>query len=230
MPNPHCLASVRLERIRLAKLNPTTRAPLVGANNGYVSDAQVLLRVGVEIETGRDVTQKNGGGRVCASFKESDTFKRATVQLQVCQADPVLESFLTGGGTFADGSNIQGVQAPRAGATLENYVALEGWTRAWDGTTQAVPPSTSPDVAYWHWVFPMTSGWVPNDFDLGDGVHLFQFNGIAEENTAFTLNGAFNDFPAYIADEGGVVAAYGRFLDDQIPAATCARIPIPSGS
>jgi hypothetical protein len=61
-------------------------------------------------------------------------------------------------------------------------------------------------------------------------VHLFQFNGIAEENTAFTLNGAFNDFPAYIADEGGVVSAYGRFLDDQIPAATCARIAVPSGS
>ena len=232
MTAPHCYSSVRLERVRLAQLNPSTLQAQTGAGHGYVIDSQVLLTVGTEIEEGDEFTQKNGGGRLCASVREDDLFKRVTLSLQVCNADPVLESFLTGARLFRDGSaNAIGVQAPAADTALTTAVCLEAWSRAWDGTQQGIPAVTSPNVAYHHWVFPYAHGFTVQDFDLANGITLFQFDGLGDENSAITLNGPFNDWPASIADEGGVVGAYGRFFDGAtLPSATCATITVPAGS
>lgn len=230
MPSPHCFSSVRLERVRLARLDPSTLQAFTGAGNGYVIDSQVVLTVGTEIETGEEFTQKNAGGRLCASLREDDLFKRVTLQLQICNLDPVVESYLTGARTFASGGNIIGAQAPASNAPLTAAVCLEGWSRAWDGTQQAVAPVTSPNVTYHHWVFPYAHGFTVQDFDLNNGIHLFQFNGIGDENPQITLNGPFNDWPSSIADEGGVVGAYGHFFDATVPAATCATSSVPSGS
>lgn len=230
MPTPHCFSSVRLERVRLAQLNTSTLQAQSGAGHGYVIDSQVVLTVGTEIEEGEEFTQKNSGGRLCASLREDDLFKRCTIQLQVCNLDPILENYLTGARLFTASGNAVGAQAPASNQALTAAVCLEGWSRAWDGTQQAIPAATSPNVAYHHWVFPYAHGFTIQDFDLNNGIHLFQFNGIGDENTAITLNGPFNDWPASIADEGGVVGAYGHFFDSAIPTATCATISVPSGS
>jgi hypothetical protein len=224
MPTPFCFSSVRLERVRIAQLDPTTLQASATANTGYVIDSQVLLTVGTEIEAGEEFTQKNSGGRLCASLKENDLFKRVTLSLQVCNLDPVLESMLTGARLFNASGVPVGAQAPASNAALTAAVCLEGWSRAWDGTQQAIPAVTSPNVAYHHWVFPYAHGFTVQDFDLNNGIHLFQYNGSGDENSAITLNGPFNDWPSSIADEGGVVGAYGHFFDSAIPSATCTRI------
>jgi hypothetical protein len=54
--------------------------------------------------------------------------------------------------------------------------------------------------------------------------------GKSVENAAITANGPFNDWPIWTADNGGVTRCYGYFLDSALPSATCARIPVPSGS
>lgn len=226
-----CYSSVRLERVRLARINPATLQAFPGAGNGYVIDSQVVLTVGTEIEAGEEFTQKNSAGRLCASVREDDLFKRCTIKLQVCNLDPTIEYFLTGARLFHDGSgNTIGAQAPAANSALTTAVCLEGWTRAWEGTTQGVPAVTSPNVAYHHWVFPYAHGFTLQDFNLDNGIHLFEFDGIGEENAAITLNGPFNDWPSSIADEGGVTGAYGHFFDAIIPSATCATITASANS
>ena len=227
----HNTSSIRFERVRLSQLNPSTLQAYTGAGHGYVIDSQVVLTIGTEIEEGEEFTQKNGGGRLCASAQEDDLFKRVTLQLQICNLDPIVESWLTGARLFLDGSsNVIGAQAPASNSSLTAAVCLEGWTRAWSGTAQAIPPVTSPNVAYHHWVFPWAHGFTVQDFDLNNGIHLFQFTGIGDENSAISLNGPFNDWPSSIADEGGVVGAYGHFYDSAIPSSTGATIAVPVGS
>jgi hypothetical protein len=230
MSTPNCFGSLRLERLRLAILNDTTGAPSSGSTNGYVTDSQILVRRTPVIEEGEEFTQKNGAGRICQSAQDDSVLKRATLQVQLCEANPVLESFFTAGATFSSGGNVIGVQAPAAGTANTRKLCLEGWTAAWDGDAQAVPAYTSPNPAYWHWVWPLTRSWVFNDLDLGNGIHVFQFNGIAEENSAITANGPFNDWPAPVAGPGGVTRIEGRFLDATLPSVTCATISVPSGS
>jgi hypothetical protein len=211
-------------------LDPSTLQAYTGAGRGYVIDSQVLLTVGTEIEEGEEFTQKNAGGRLCASLREDDLFKRVTLSLQVCNLDPILENYLTGARLFNASGLAIGAQAPASNTALTAAVCLEGWSRAWDGTQQAIPAATSPSVAYHHWVFPHAHGFTVQDFDLNNGIHLFQYDGIGDENSAITLNGPFNDWPSTIADEGGVVGAYGHFFDSAIPSSTCATIAVPSGS
>ena len=59
---------------------------------------------------------------------------------------------------------------------------------------------------------------------------MFTYTGQSTDNSAITLNGPFNDWPSYIADEGGVTTAMGWFQDGTIPANTTALESVPSGS
>lgn len=231
MTSPACYGSFRLERIRFALLDPDTLAPSPGANHGYVIDSQTVLNVGDVNETGDTVTVKNGGGRICVDAQDDDTFKRVALQLSVCSRDPLVEYFLMGARLFRDDSaRIVGAQTPVAGSATNQPICIEAWSRAWDGTSQAISPTTSPELSYWHWVFPYSHGFTMQAVDLGNAGQVFQYNGLSDDNPAITLNGPFNDWPSYLADEGGVVGARGYFLDTAPPDATCAMITVPAGS
>lgn len=225
--------SLRFARIRVAKLNPTTFAPLVGTQNGYVSNSQIQVQIGTNVTTGDSFEQKNGDGAVCATFTGADALKNITLTLDLCSADPILRSFLTGGTLMTDPANSflpVGYQAASVTSTVTAPVCLEGWTRAYDGSVPAVPTTTTPDAAYWHWVFPNCT-FVEDTTTLSNGIATFPVKGISVENTALTANGPFNDWPLWAADNGGVTRSYGYFLDaTTLPVVTDARIAVPSGS
>lgn len=224
--------SLRLARIRVSKINPTTGAPLVGASNGYVSNSQIQLQVGTNITTGDTGIQKNGNGDVCASFEDSDRLKNVTLALDLCSADAILRSFLTGGSLFTDATNSNipfGYQAPSTAGTLNVPVCLEAWTKAWDGTQQATSV-TAGAGSYWHWVFPWST-FVEDTTTLSNGIHTFPLKGKSVENAAITANGPFNDWGTILGANGGVTRCYGYFLDSTtLPAVSDARIAVPAGS
>jgi hypothetical protein len=221
MPAPHCYGSARFSRVRLSLLDPDTLAPDLGAENGYVINSQILMNMGVVVEEGEEFTQKNGEGEVCQSLQEDSTFKRVTIRLRVCNLDPVLDSLLTGARLFEDSGVAVGAQTPAGGTAIEQPICFEGWTRATDGTGFAFPAATSPDAAYWHWVFPYAHGFTFADTELASGIHVFEYNGLGDDNTAITVNGPFNDWPDYIVAAGGVTGARGYFLDGPPPDSNC---------
>lgn len=228
MTTPICFSSLQAVRMRLAKLT-AAGAPMTGANNGYVSDALIDVTVKVEITAGDEFEQKNGSGNICAVFKDCDRIKRLTIDMNLCQLDANLISFLTGADLFTSGGNPIGWQYPSVSAACPNGVALEVWTKAWDSTQQAVPAFTSPSVAYWHWVFPKTAFRL-GDVKMDNSIMVVPVSGTGSENTSITANGPYNDWPAAVSGPGGVTRVGGVFLDSSIPTASCATITVPVGS
>lgn len=220
-----CYASVELAALRIAELT-AAGAPSTGAGNGYVTDAAIQMGVTVEVETGTEFTQKNGLGAICATLKQPDTVKRVTLALELCQLDSQLIAMLTGGDPFTAGADVIGMQLPAVGGTPPN-LCVEAWTKAWDGGGQAVPSYTSPNPAYFHFVFPLTT-WVQGQFNMAEGFMVVPLTGSGSENNAITANGPFDDWPAAVAGRGGITRIGGWFLDEDIPTAACAAITVSS--
>lgn len=225
--------SLRFVRIRVSKVTAGSGAPLVGSANAYVSNAQIQAQISMNTTPGDDFTQANGNGDICATMTDADKLKSVGITMDLCAADPILRSFLTGGTLLTDPAQSSlpvGYQAPSTSGTLDSPVCLEGWTKAWDGTAQAVPTSTSPLAAYWHWVFPYCK-FVEDTTTLNNGIATFPVKGVSTENTGITTNGPLNDWPLWVAQNGGITRCYGYFLDGTtLPTVTDARIAVPSGS
>lgn len=230
MSEPHCYGSLQLCRLRAALLLPSG-APDDGANNGYVTTAAISAGISLTLKEGDDLELIDGCGNVCQSFKDCDRIKRATVELDLCILDSELISLLIGGGTlFQQSGDAIGFGLPGIDADCPNGVALELWTKAWDGAVQATPPFLGGTTnAYWKFVFPKVKFQL-GDMTLENGFAHFPLTGIAEENPNITANGPFNDWPTGVANAGGVVTSMGFFLEDDLPAAACGFIAVPSGS
>lgn len=220
--------SVDFLAFRVARLT-TAGAPVTGANKGYISDAQIKATIGLEIETGAEFIQKNGAGTICATKKESDKIKRATVTLDLCALDFELMSILCDDFLFSASSQGIGMQPPLVSAGDPTPVCFEAWSYAWNGASQAVPTFTTPNGAFLHWVLPFVR-FTQQPFDLANGVTVFQVKGDGIENSAITANGPWNDWPSAIAGPGGITHTFGVFLDATLPTPSAGFQTVPSGS
>lgn len=73
-------------------------APVVGADQSYISDALVKADIGLTYEDANVITQLNGTGIACVSYSAPRTLKEGSIAgLQICQPDPYLLRFLIGG-------------------------------------------------------------------------------------------------------------------------------------
>ena len=73
-------------------------SPLTGVGNAYVSRAIVTAGIGLEYTDGEEISQANGAGKICVSYRAPDTLVRGTISdLQFCSPDPHILSFLIGG-------------------------------------------------------------------------------------------------------------------------------------
>lgn len=223
-----CYTSLQLCALRLALLE-TSGAPDTGLLNGYCTDAAIKLDISVEVSTGDDKELKNGCGDVIATFKEPDKIKRLNLGLDLSQLDMDVISFLDGSDTFRSAGSVIGMQFPSVTAGLTRQVCVEAWSKAWDGGQQAVDPFTTPDVTFFHWVFPLTK-WVQDDKTVEDELMVFPMKGTSEENAHITANGPFNDWPASVSGPGGITRIGGVFLDHVLPDTACAPIPVTSAA
>lgn len=224
------LQTIKAMRIRIADLQASGE-PQPGAGHAYVSDSLVDATLKLVFEAGADQTQKNGSDNICATYATQDKIKRVEVALNFCQLDLYLISKLTGSTRFdvAGGALPIGLQMQSFNAPDPNGVCMELWSEAWAGAQQATPSQTSPNAAYWHWVFPKVLG-VPGDIKLDTNIGVIPVNTKCSENTNVTANGPFDDWPAAIVAAGGVTTSYGFFLDSSIPAATGALSAVTSAA
>lgn len=171
--------------LRISKLD-SNGAPIVGANNSYLTQALVKIELGLEYEDAKEVTQLNGSGDVCIEFQAPYTLKRGSIAgLQLCQPDPNILQFLIGGDTINDNAvptpNQIGYRAPLTGVEeIPNGVAVEAWSRAVIGSAfaRALP--------YLHWTMPqcyfMPTG---NMILAADGSVLPELQGYSIQNPGF---------------------------------------------
>lgn len=223
-----CFASLQLCAIRVSELT-LAGAPSPGANKGYASDAAVDLQVAVNLSTGDDFEQKNGCGAICAAFKQPDRIKRLDLTLDLCQLDSELIAQLTDGAKISSSGDVVGYQYPAVQGSDPNPVCFEGWSKAWDGSNQATPTATSPDVAYFHWVFPFTR-WTLGQVKLENALMVVPVTGQASENSNITANGPFDDWPTYVGAAGGITRVGGWFLDSELPVTQCGSITVTSAA
>ena len=234
MPEEHCFGSLQTVAIRVAKLD-ANGSPLTGAGNGYVTDAMIEATIGADIEEGDEFTVKNAAGSICQSFKDCDRFKRATVEMTLCHLDAELLTMLVGGSIIRDlagtgSGDALGWETAGADDACVNGVALELWTKAWDGSSQATPPfGGGSTIAYFHFVLPKVK------FQLGDLNFENDFmsipvTGFGDENPRITSNGPFDDWVSDIVARGGITGALGFFLDTTKPTVACGAIAVPSAA
>lgn len=226
---PHCYSSIEICRLRVAKLT-TAGAPDDGASNGYVTDRLIQGDLGLEIEEGLDVSLSNGCGDVCASIKRGDKIKRANLSLELCVLDAELLSLLVGGTLFTDTGDTIGMQFTDIDDATPAPVCVELWTTAWDSDQQATPAALSNAASWFHWVLPKAQFQVTSLPMRGDEFMRVSVEGFSSGNSNITINGPFNDWPAEIANAGGITKPLGFFLDSALPDAECGFIEVPSGS
>jgi len=184
MPQDYA-ASVQGVAIRVTRLNET--GGLIG-NESYTSHSFIRVSFTPEYEEGDEITEKNADGTICVTFKAPDTLKRCTMEVAVCDPDPVLSWMLSGGVLLAGatdpvdpaGSLPLGWAAAKVGEDPSgNGVAVEVWSRAVvDGKSATVMP-------YFHWVFPYVKTRLSGDRVIENGLLANTYEGFGVGNTEF---------------------------------------------
>lgn len=192
--------------------------PVLGARKGYFTKGVVDILAGVVLEKGDRDTLKRGDGHVCQTSKEDDVVVAGKVELNLCSLDAAMIGFLTGANVFSASNIALGYEVLGPEDTPMVGVILEAWTKAWDNSVQATPSGTTlgDNVAYFHWVWPKFKGAV-DDQKLDQKHNAVPIVGESVKNSHTTANGPYDDWPTYVAQQGGVTRPYGVFLDTALP-------------
>jgi hypothetical protein len=174
-------ASVQGVAIRVTKLNDT--GGLVAAES-YTSKSFIRVSFTPEYEEGDEITEKNADGTVCVTFKAPDTLKRVTMEVAVCDPDPILSQMLSGGVILAGGSGASAEPLGWASAQVGedpsgNGVAVEVWSRA---IVDGKPANPNP---YFHWVFPYVKTRLSGDRVIENGLLANTYEGFGVGNSQF---------------------------------------------
>lgn len=110
-----------------------TGAPIVGADNAYVTDNLVHLDFTMNYREGEEKERTNGTGRACLYYKAPDTVRGLTLDaLELCYPDAEFEEFLNAGDVLVDAdSDPIGYAAPEVGTDVAGYgIGIELWSSA----------------------------------------------------------------------------------------------------
>ena len=205
-----CLSSVFACRLRVTQLHDDgTLDP--GTDNQYVTDALISIGVSPVVREGDEITLKNGCGDVCVEAVGDTEVSRYNLAMQLCQLDAELIYLLGGGYLLTKGGITVGYAERRIGDDIPK-VCVEAWSHARTRSQQATHSSGS-GLLYWRHVWPYVE-WFPAPHTMENGALVYQLNGKAQENPNMG-SGPAGDWPAVIT------SAQAKFLDDNIPAATC---------
>lgn len=187
MPD-ECLPQIQACAMRVAKVNPLTGAPLVGAGNLIVSNALTELTYTTVYSDGTDVFEPNACGDPIVDYKSNDIKRRIDVGLVIGTHDPDLLAFLAASATIVDG-DATGWQAPAVGRIPDSVLSIELWAkRINDG-------DLDPDYPYAWWAFPKIKNLKEEANKFGNASKLPAFSGQGYENAGWG-NGPLNDWPA----------------------------------
>lgn len=196
--------------LRLSKLN-NAGLPSAGATNGWAATDPIKLDLQFQYDTGTDVVQKDGAGRLCFVRKRPDNLKNGQVKFEMCGGDPrLLEVILNGDGQTIGGATVTGfgLQNASCDSPVRQGVFIEWWTENYNcNAVDATNPNSR------HFLPRVVVNYDGGTWD--EARHAFAFTGVANAgvvnaNDASTTatypsvsaGGPFNDISGFAYNEG----------------------------
>jgi len=184
MPTEDYAASVQGVALRVTSLTPDGS---LMESESYFSQSFIRVSFTPEYEEGDEITEKNADGTICVTFKAPDTLKRVTMEIAVCDPDPILSAMLSGGVILAgkadpgdaDDSPLGWASAQVQEDPSGDGVAVEVWSRA---IINGKPAQPNP---YFHWVFPYVKTRLSGDRVIENGLLANTYEGFGVGNSAF---------------------------------------------
>lgn len=217
MANLTCANLLQVDHIRVLRLDSAGAVDEV-AGARYEYDSPILFGY-TPVQPDRDsFEQRSGNGSICATFtgpaKPANT---ADLTLNLCHLDAELIEMLVGGtvittGTAGSGDSI-GWLAPTDATVNENGVAIETWSKAWNGTQRL---TYAGQAGWFRHFFPLTTWQLGETSMSNDGFSIIQLTGVASPNSDFGTGWTGDALPLAVGD-----SAYGYVLDDAIPDGNC---------
>lgn len=205
-----CLSSIFACRLRITQLHDDgTLDP--GTANQAVSDALISIGTTPQVEAGIEITQRNGCGDICVEAVGDDEIKRYDLAMSLCQLDFDLINLCVGGTLLTKGGITVGYAERKIG-DAHQHVCVEAWSKAYQRSAQSTIASGSGLLWYRH-VWPHVT-WTPAAHTIDASALIVPMTGKATENPNMGA-GPAGDWPAVIT------AAQAKFLDDNLPAASC---------
>jgi hypothetical protein len=208
--------SVHAVRMRITRLG-ADGAPVVGANNMYVTSALTTLGFTEQYTDDEEIELKNGAGELCVYYKAPGSLKSLEVKLTICTMDPELAEILRGGTVLTASSTAVGYAAPAVGTqTQPNGISVEAWSRR---IINGAMDNTRP---YYHWVLPRVR-FKRDEQTLSNEAAQPAFTGVAEENDGWD-DGPTNDW-AFTSDR---LYQYAEVAAADLPAAAQGYLAVPT--
>jgi hypothetical protein len=211
--------SFQVVAMRAARL-AANGTPVTGTSQGYVSKAPLQVQLSMDFENGKEFTQENGAGNICAYYKGPDKFKKVDISFDLCDLDAELISILTSDDvdTIVTGAQTTGFIFPRVAGTgsgtILNGVSLEFWSKRWVGG--GAPTSG----LYWHWWFPKAILRI-GDMTMENDFLKVPITGYLQENGNFG-NGPGDDFSPAPLNAIGAVS-----FTDTLPTESSTYVNVP---
>ena len=167
-----------------------------------VGDGFVSVTLSSETEEGSEILQKKFNGALCVNERQSDSFKRFTLETEFCGVNPDVLSIMTNAEPYQDAAgDIAGFTVPEG--AIDKAFALEIWTGL---SGQAC--GEGQEEASGYLLLPFLQAGVLGDIEMG-----------GEDAVTFSMTGAYSK-----GGNGWGVGPYDVAFDD---AGSAATLPAP---
>lgn len=172
-------SSIQAVALRVTKLG-ADGAPLVGADNAFVTSQFTRVSFTPEYEAGEEIQQKAADGTNCVYYKMDDVLKKVNLEVAICNPQPEAYEMLAGGSLLGAGPEPLGWAAPEIGeVAVPDGVGLEVWTRA---IVNGRPAVVNPFI---RWVFPYIKTRMDGERVMENGLMAHAFSGEGFGNAEF---------------------------------------------
>ncbi len=121
----HSFTPVLGKRFRLTSLDICGRVTPDSVQ--IVGDGFVSVTLSSETEEGSEILQKKFNGALCVNERQSDSFKRFTLETEFCGVNPDVLSIMTNAEPYTDAAgDVAGFTVPEG--AIDKAFALEIWT------------------------------------------------------------------------------------------------------
>lgn len=198
-----CPKSIKACAIRVTRqdTNDVVLDPLT-PNSRVLSSGFMELNMSPDVESGEEITTKNGNGEICIRNKDCDRLKGFMVELKLCGIPlPMIEMLINatlltdGDGNFLGAAMRNSLDDPCTESKL-----LELWSQN-AGDSCAIDGVNSSQ--YLHWVFPLTKNWeLSGGLNFTVGALELTLSGYAQNNPCFVASFPGDTFPSWVPGSG----------------------------
>lgn len=144
------------------------------------TDGFVSVGYSPEIAEGEDIELKNAKGKICASKPGCDELKWFNLEMNFCNIDPDIFTFITGNPLVLDAAGNSVGNDVLAGATCNTNFALEVWTEI---PSEECAPGGFKEYGYF--LVPCITNGIIGDFTIENDALTLQLNANSKSGTGW---------------------------------------------